>query len=103
MSKSCEIMNEIMGAIIDTEEWRRIQYSDPMIQKTERELKSLLEQVGSPELEIKLSDACSEFSSAIADAAILYGIQVANAIRIAVDDPSIMSRFYLERMEKVDE
>ena len=103
MKKSCEIMRDIMGAIVETEEWNRIQFSDPVIQRAEDEFRSLLKQVDSPEVETKLSDACTALISAFADAATLYGIQVANAIRDIADDPCVLSRFYMERAEAAEE
>jgi len=101
MKKQLEIMDDIIGAISDTNEWRRIQMEDPSILAAEEKVGGILDRVKPlipRELFMQLSDAITEVGTAYHDPAILYGIQVAQAIHDVVLNPTALSRHILNRI-----
>lgn len=96
-----EIMDELMGAITQTDEWIRIQMEDPQIKKAQAALDLAIRNVSHfvPEEVYKpLEDSATNAVSAYADAAILYGIQVADAIHTAASKPDALSQHILNRI-----
>ena len=96
-----EIMDELMGAITQTDEWQRIQMEDPQIKKAQAELDLALRNVSHfvpVEVFKPLDDSVANAVFSYVDAAILYGIQVADAIHTAASRPSDLSRHVMERL-----
>lgn len=102
MKKELKIMDNIMGAIVDSEEWGYIQLNDPQIQMAKNALKELLEQIRPlvpTGVADSLYDACLSVVTAYSDAAIIHGIHVSNSIHMVAADPTALSRYVAERME----
>ena len=101
--KNISIMDDLMQVIIQTEEWETIQATDPAIRKADKEITTLLCEAKShvpKALYLKLEDAVYNYSNAVSDAAILYGIHVADAIRDVSARPQDLSRHVLGRDRK---
>ena len=96
-----EIMDDLMSAITQTEEWERIQLEDPQIREAEAKLELELKNVSHfvPfEVFAPLEDCVRNAAYVYADAAILYGIQVADAIHAVSSKPSLLSQHILDRI-----
>lgn len=102
MTTELEIMDELMNAVTQTDEWKRIQLQDARILEAERELYGVLEQVRQyipAHLMAELEDAmCGAVPAAYGDVGILYGIQVADAIHAVAAKPTLLSRHIMERV-----
>lgn len=97
------IMDELMDSIAQTKVWEEKQRNDPAIQKANRELEQVLEEVIQyipKSLFMQLEDNCSRFACAHAEAAILYGLQVADAIRISSSRSVKFSEYVVKRIER---
>ena len=78
-----EIIDELMNALTQSEMWSNIFGNDPAIMKACNRWNRALERVKElipRDLYMELSDAESSEAAAIVDAAILFGIHVADAI-----------------------
>lgn len=105
MQKKLKIMDDIMCAVTQTEEWDRIQTSDPAILEANKETRELLELIRpaiSDDLLYRLDDAISGQFCAYVDAAILYGIQVADAIHAVSENPEALSYHVMERIGRLE-
>ena len=87
-------VNDIVEAVVTSKGWNDIQQNDPQINAAERAFEATIE--GSAN-EGAVYDAAMELVGAYVDAAILYGIHVANAIRSVSADPMALSRYIMER------
>lgn len=102
--KNVRIMDELMQAVVQTDEWEDIQENDPEIKQADRELVSTLQElkkVVPPELYFKIERVAYEYSNAVEYAAMLYGIRIANAIRDVSARPFDLSRHIMARTGRV--
>lgn len=99
--KNLALMDSIMmDAIVQSDEWQKIQLNDPRITAANDRLEAALEQARALiDLYAELSDAHSAVISALGDSGILFGIHVADAIRDVASRPADLSRRIMERME----
>lgn len=100
--KLMALMNELMGTITQTGEWEERQMTDSQIKEAKKELDLVLKNVSHLipyEIYCALEDSTINVACAYADAAILYGMQVANAIHTAVSNPNALSQHILNRIE----
>lgn len=104
MDKSVKLVDELMNAIIQTDEWNEIQLNDPDIAEKSERLNRLLDQLrdaAPPEL----ADLVGELEGAALDAAcsyiapaIMYGLHIADAIRDVSSRPWDLSRYVMQRI-----
>lgn len=102
MTTELGIMDDVMCAITQTDEWQRIQLKDPRILEAEKELNRVLVQVR-PFLPGNLMDelensARGSIATAYGEVGILYGIHVADAIHAVAAKPTLLSRRIMERL-----
>lgn len=98
-NKNLALMNDIMGAVTQTEEWQEIQMCDPAIVAAEARFSAAMEQAKAAipgELYSELSDAHTAAILAIGDVGVLFGIHVADAIRDVAARPLDLSRYALK-------
>lgn len=101
--KNLGLMDDIMGALNQADEWQEIQKKDPMITSADNHFNALAEQAKAllPEkLYDELYDAHFSVVSAMCDAGILFGIHVADAIKDVASRPADLSRYVLNRMKR---
>ncbi len=101
MQTELEIMNELMGIITQTDEWERIQMTNPQIKTAEAALDLALKNVFHvvpKEMYGPLEDCARNVAFAYVDAAILYGIQVADAIHAVAAKPNALSQHIMNRI-----
>lgn len=99
--KLMALMDDLMGTITQTDEWKERQMTDPQIKDAEKELKLVLRNISHLipfEIYCSLEDSTINVACAYAEAAILYGMQVANAIHTAVSNPNALSQHILNRI-----
>lgn len=87
-------VNDIVEAVVTSDGWNDIQQNDPQIKEAEQTFESTIEGCAN---EGAVYDAAMELVGAYVDAAILYGIHVANTIRSVSADPTALSRYIMER------
>ena len=87
-------VNDIVEAVATSDGWNDIQQNDPQISAAEKVFDTTIEGCAN---EGAVYDAALALVGAYADAAILYGIHVANAIRSVSADPMALSRYIMER------
>lgn len=98
-----EIFEDVVDSIMQTEEWFQITMSNPRINEAEKKLSALLESIKGqiPEdVYNQLMDATAETSVAYTEAAILYGMSVANTLYELAANPNVYSQFIINRMAK---
>ena len=98
--KNVRLMDDLMQAIVQTEEWESIQENDPEIKRSDRQLVSTLQEVSGfipREMYIKIEEAVYGYSNAVSNAAMLYGMRVLEAIRDVSARPCDLSRHVMER------
>ena len=98
--KNLALMDEIMGAVIQLDEWQDIQLHDSRIASATARMSAALKQVENLlplELYNELCEASSEETAYTSNAGILFGIHVADAIRDVASRPADLSRHILER------
>lgn len=101
MQTELEIMDELMGAITQTDEWERIQLTDPQIKEAEAELDLAIKNISHfvpKEVYGSLEDCARNAAFAYINAAILYGIQVADAIHAVAAKPNALSQHIMDRI-----
>lgn len=91
------LMDELMQAVAQTEEWESIQGSNPEIKQADRELFGLLKGAVSGEQYIEIESAILGYANAVSTAAMLYGMHVVDVIRDVSARPCDLSRHVLER------
>ena len=87
-------VNDIVEAVVTSEGWNDIQRNDPQISAAEKVFDTTIEGCAN---EGAVYDAALALVGAYVDAAILYGIHAANAIRSVSADPMALSRYIMER------
>lgn len=100
IDKNVAIMDELMQAIVQTEEWESVQQNDPEIRIADQVLSEMLSQIESivpRKLYCEITDAVYGYGSAIGSVAILYGMHVADAIRDVSTRPYDLSRHIMIR------
>ena len=97
---SLALMNQIMDVICTSDKWERIQATNPIIATAGDEWMAALAQVKPllpRDLYTELEDAHTREVVVSVDAAILYGIHVADTIREATANPNDLSRYMLTK------
>lgn len=87
-------VNDIVEAVVTSEGWHDILRNDPQIKAAEQAFGAAIEGCAN---DGAIYDAALSLAGANVDAAILYGIHVANAIRSVSADPMALSRYIMER------
>lgn len=87
-------VNDIVEAVVTSEGWNDILRNDPQIKAAEQAFEAAIEGCANGGA---VYDAALSLAGANMDAAILYGIHVANAIRSVSADPMALSRYIMER------
>lgn len=103
MKNELKMMEEVMYAITQMEEWERIKLEDPQIKDAEGELAEAIAHIRPfvpVELINKLEDASGPIAAAYGYAGILYGIQVADAIHAVAAKPTALSWHILSRLPR---
>lgn len=99
MDYRMELMDRIMGALFNSDEWNRILMSDPRICTATKRVSMLMDRLQSIvpyELYSELEDAIGHSETAHSDAGILFGIYVADTIRQTVANPAVYSDYWLK-------
>jgi len=92
--KELAAADTILGAIVTSKEWEHILSNDPRIRAATQSYEAALYENSNPDT---LYDTTQMLIVAHIDAAILYGIHVANAIRAVSADSTALSRYIMER------
>lgn len=82
---------DIIEHIMQTGAWEEIAKSNPMIDASARRLNALLDNLRGPladEIVETISDDVFYYVTATAESAVLYGIQVANALNEIIVNPN---------------
>ena len=99
--KNLALMDDIMFAgITKADEWNDIQLHDPRIAAADARWKAAIEEAKAflpRDLYFELDAAHVDVVTDTADAAILFGLHIADAIRDATSRPADLSRHILER------
>ena len=101
--KNLALMADIMGTIVQADEWQDIQLNDPMITDARNCWETILKRAKAflPEdIYLELEDAEAGEVAATGNAGILFGIHVADAIRDVASRPADLSRHVLKRIEE---
>lgn len=95
-----DIVDEIMRAVEQTDEWMRIQATDPGIQAADEAFMGFLNGL---DLAEKDRDKVSELAITLANAyttpAILYGVNVVLSLQAAAANPAVLTALWQERRE----
>ncbi len=95
-----ELYADIMEHIMQTEVWEQIEKNNPMIDTSSRRLHALLDNLRGPisdEIVETISDDVFNYVTATAESAVLYGIQVANALNEIIANPAAYSQNVLQK------
>lgn len=95
-----ELYADIMEHIMQTEVWDEIEKSNPMIDASAKRLNALLDNLRGPisdEIVETISDDVFNYVTATAESAVLYGIQVANALNEIIANPAAYSQNVLQK------
>lgn len=102
MSKTFEalgIVKEMMSEIGQTDAWEQTQLTDPRILAADDNLRRAAASTGISKAQYNaIEEATYALINAYSDAAILYGIRVAQAIQYATQNPAEYGRYVLNRM-----
>lgn len=93
-------MDQVMNAVVQTDEWFDIQDNDPGIKRAYEAYHQVLDKLRpliTHELEDALRTAVAGLLSTQETPAILYGLSVAETIRTVSANPSAVSKRMLER------
>lgn len=93
------IVKEMMSEIGQTDAWIQTQLTDPRILAADDNLRRVAASTGITKAQYNAIEeaACASINAYI-DAAILYGIRVAQAIQYATQNPAEYGRYVLNRM-----
>lgn len=100
--KNLDLMDCIMDAITDSEEWLEIQMHDPMAVDAANRFNAALEQAKDllpREIYNKLSDVYMSGVVAAGNSGILFGLHVADVIRDVASRPADLSRHIQKRIQ----
>lgn len=103
MSEKLKFMDDLMSGITQTELWKTEQLQNPEILAADKALAAALSKLQGlvPEKTLnQITDAAYSYASAFETAAILYGIQVADAIHDIAARPSELSQYILDRVAR---
>ena len=90
-----ELYADIMEHIMQTEVWEQIEKNNPMIDTSSRRLHALLNNLRgqlSDEIVETIFNDIFNYVTATAESAVLYGIQVANALNEIIANPAAYSQ-----------
>lgn len=91
MSENVEIIHSVMDGILQTDKWERIISEDPQIAAAEGKLRAAMEAVAArvpKAVRGELESAIVWTQNAFVDAAVLYGINVAQTIQTFASSPA---------------
>lgn len=91
MSENVEIIHSVVDAILQTEKWEKIISEDPQIAAAESQLRTVMEAVTArvpKKVRGELESAIVWTQNAFVDAAVLYGINVAQTIQTFASSPA---------------
>lgn len=91
MSENVEIIHNVMDGILQTEKWEKILTEDPQIAAAEDKLRAVMEAVSArvpKAVRGELESAIVWTQNAFVDAAVLYGISVAQTIQAFASAPA---------------
>ena len=94
------LMREVLGAIVNTDTWNEAILTDPQIKAADAAFWKLMEDVEDG-VSAKLSDAHSHVVSAYCDAAIMYGMHVANTLREGVANQTLIAADLQKQVEAI--
>lgn len=97
-----EIMNLIVGAIEQSDEWEAALSADAHIQSIDREFSAALDAVDESltfEQSSRISSANCGCAAAYSTAGILYGMRVAFALMETLRNPQELSKYVLDKLE----
>ena len=103
MNHDTDLMEMLMDAIFQAEEWRRISVNDPMILEANQAFASVLNRARKflpGHLLTELEEANTWCSGASEYAAMLYGVYVADTLRAAALKPESISKLISERTQQ---
>ena len=92
--KDLEVIDNMVGQLDQSARWERILATDPMVQKSHRELDAILNDL--PET---VYDAVYSYVADISRAAMLYGMWVMCSLQDVLSDPAQLGQFILNRMK----
>lgn len=95
-----ELYADIMEHIMQTEVWEQIEKDNPMIDTSSRRLHALLNNLRgqlSDEIVETIFNDIFNYVTATAESAVLYGIQVANALNEIIINPNAYSQNIVQR------
>lgn len=98
MSENVEIIHSIMDGILQTEKWEKILMEDPQIAAAESQLRAAMEAVSAQvpkAVRGELESAIVWTQNAFVDAAVLYGISVAQTIQTFASSPAGYTAYVL--------
>ena len=101
--KNLALMDDIMDAVTQLDEWMETQQKDPRITYADNRWCTAIEQAMAllpRELYDELCEAHSSEVAATGDAGILFGIHVADAIRDVASRPMDLSRHIQNRIRR---
>ena len=97
IDKNVKIMDELMQAVAQTDEWNEIQKNDQGIKQADQRLFELLKGIVSDAQYMEIEGAVLSYANAISSAAMLYGMHVVEAIRDVSARPCDLSRHIMAR------
>ena len=95
-----ELYSDIMEHIMQNEVWEQIEKNNPMIDTSSRRLHALLNNLRgqlSDEIVETIFNDIFNYVTATAESAVLYGIQVANALNEIIANPAAYSQNVLQK------
>lgn len=101
--KNVELMDELMGTVVQTKVWIKEQQENPEILAADKQLEEALGAIKGivpNNVIVQITDAAWGYASAFENAAILYGLRVADAIHDIAARPSDLSQYILDRVAK---
>lgn len=102
--KNLALMDDIMDAVTQLDEWMETQQNDPRITTANNRWCTVIEQVKALLPRGLYDELCEAHSSEVAatgDVGILFGIHVADAIRDVASRPTDLSRYILKRVKEM--
>lgn len=95
-----DIMDNVLGAITDSDSWQEVLCNDPRIEHTQNRFYNSLEKIRSKcgdALFEEIEDCFLGTINAHIDAAVLYGMHVGKALGVVTDDPCKLNDHILKR------
>ncbi len=101
MSENVEIIKNVVDGIMQTKKWDKIAREDPQIAEAESKLNAIMEAVSAKVTKTvfdELENAVVFAENAYTDAAVLYGMHVAQLLQMTAANPSAYSAYVLSLM-----